>query len=62
MILGSKVKLFCSLSDILYDDLPTPVLKSFDDLIAEFGIPYYIDRQKHNIFFNVNCGNDFEGH
>ncbi len=30
----------CTLSDVLYDDVQTPVLKSFDDLIVEFDIPY----------------------
>jgi hypothetical protein len=33
--------------DLLYTDMPTPVLKSFDDLIIEFDIPY-TDRRKYN--------------
>ncbi len=54
----------CTLSDVLYDDVQTPVLKSFDDLIVEFDIPY-TDRRKYNFFVKsiVNCGilDDFEG-
>jgi len=53
----------CTLSDVLYDNLPTPVLKSFDDLIVEFDIPY-TDRRKYNFFMKsiVNCEilDDFE--
>ena len=30
----------CILADLLYDDISTPVLKSFDDLIIEFDISY----------------------
>jgi len=33
--------------DLLYVDLPNPVLKSFDDLIIEYDIPYR-DRRKYN--------------
>ena len=38
--------IFC-LADLLYKDTPTPVLKSFDDLIIEFDISYK-DRRKYN--------------
>jgi len=46
----------CTLSDILYDDVSTNVVKSFDDLIVEFDIPY-TDRRKYNFFLRsiVNC-------
>ena len=37
----------CTFTDLLYLDLPTPVLKSFDDHILEFYISYK-DRKKYN--------------
>jgi len=42
--------IFC-IADLLYDDNPTPVLKSFDDLIIEFDIPYR-DTRRYNILMN----------
>ena len=46
-----------TLKDLLYDGLPNPVFKSFDDLIIEFDIPYK-DRRKYNTLFEnvINCG------
>ena len=55
----------CTLGDILYDDVPTPVLKSFDDLIIEFDISYR-DRRKYNFLmksiFDSGILDDFEDH
>ena len=47
----------CTLSDLICDNLPNPVFKSFDDLIIEFDISYK-DRIKYNTLFeNVfTCG------
>ena len=54
----------CILADLLYDDISTPVLKSFDDLIIEFDISCK-DRRKYNFLMEniVNCGilDHFEG-
>ena len=36
-----------SINDLLYKDTPTPVLKSFDDLIIEYDISYK-DTKKYN--------------
>ena len=55
----------CTLGDILYDDVPTPVLKSFDDLIIEFDISYR-DRRKYKFLmksiFDSGILDDFEDH
>ena len=47
----------CTLSDLIYDNLPNPVFKSFDDLIIEFDISYK-DRRKYNTLFEnvINRG------
>ncbi len=41
-----------SIEDLLYKDMPTPVLKSFDDRILEYGISCK-DRRKYN--FLMKC-------
>ena len=52
------------MADLLYEDISTPVLKSFDDLIIEFDI-FYKDSRQYNFLLDsiVNCGilDDFEG-
>ena len=52
------------MADLLYDDISTPVIKSFDDLIIEFDISYK-NRRKHIYLLEniINCGilDNFEG-
>ena len=52
-----KKELNCTLSDLINDNLPNPVFKSFDDLIIEFDISYK-DRRKYNALFEnvINRG------
>ena len=43
----------CTFSDLLYLDLSTPVLKSFDDLIMEFNISYKVRRKYNSLIKSI---------